>query len=87
MKNLLRCILCFALVLGMATPSEAFICCLINKIVECPPIRKKRNECRAKKAAHKMKPKKHLLACLKKALDHGCFCELECDCQCESPCD
>jgi hypothetical protein len=89
MKNLLRCILCFAFVVGMATPSEAIICCLINKIVECPPIRKMRNECRAKKAAHKMKEKKHLLACLKKVLNHGCLCggERECDCQCDCGCD
>lgn len=89
MKNLLRGILCFAFVVGMATPSEAVICCLINKLVECPPIRKLRNECRAKKAAKKMKAKKPLFAGLKKALENGCGCERECDCdaECECGCD
>ena len=85
MRNLLRGVLCFAFIVGTATPSEAVICCLINKIVECPPIRKKRNECRAKKAANKMKVKKHLFGCLEKLGQRGDDCG--CQCECESECD
>ena len=84
MKHLLRGVLCFAFVLGTATPSEAVICCLINKLVECPPIRKMRNECRAKKAANKMKAKKPLCGCLKELFKSACDCDCdgggECDC-------
>jgi len=80
MKNLMRGILCFALLAGTATPSHAIICCLINKLVECPPIRKCRNEHRAKKALKKTQVKKHC-ACLKKLLDGDCDCQGECDCQ------
>ena len=80
MRNLFRGILCIALVVGMTTPAEAVICCLINKIVECPPVRKLRNECRAKKAAKKMKVKKPLFGCLKELFEHGCDCECEGDC-------
>jgi hypothetical protein len=98
MKNLSRYILFFALALGTATASEAGpICCLINKIVECPPIRKLRNECRAKKEAKKMKAKKKPLSCLKKLCEklHGgnCDCDgcsdgdCESDCGCERDCD
>ena len=93
MKNLLRVILCFAFVVGMATPSEAIICCLINKLVECPPIRKLRNESKAKKAAKKMKAKKPLGASIKKLLEHGggrdcdCDCDADCDAECECGCD
>ena len=43
MRILLRAILCISLVVGTATPAEAVICCLINKVVECPPVRKLRN--------------------------------------------
>lgn len=75
MKNLCRGLLCAAILVGTATPSEAFICCLINKIVECPPVRKMRNEHRAAKAAHKMKAKKPHTCCLKKLLDGCCDCD------------
>ena len=81
MKNLFRGILCIAIVVGMTTPAEAVICCLINKVVECPPIRKLRNECRAKKAAKKMKVKKPLFGCLKDLLEHVCDCEGDCECE------
>ncbi len=83
MRNLLRAVLCAAFVLGMATPSEAIICCLVNKIVECPPIRKARNECRAKKAAKKMQVKQPLCDRLKGLLECGC----DCDCECASECN
>ncbi len=85
MRNLMRAILCIALVAGTATPAEAVVCCLINKIVECPPVRQLRNECRAKKAAKKMQVKKSVCGCLKDLLHHGCGCEGECDggCGCD----
>ena len=83
MKNLLQGILCIAFVVGTATPAEAIICCLINKVVECPPVRKLRNECKAKKAAKKMKAKKPLFGCLKNLLEHGC----DGDCGCDGECD
>lgn len=91
MKSLLRLILVFVLVLGATTTMEAGpICCLINKVVECPPIRKLRNECRAKKAAKKMKVKKKPLSCLKKLcerLHEGiCGCDDCCDGDCEDDC-
>ena len=85
MRILLRAILCIALVVGTATPAEAVICCLINKEVECPPVRKLRNECRAKKAAKKMKVKKSLCSCLKGLLEHGCCGEC-CEDECEGGC-
>ena len=92
MKNLLRGILCFALVVGMATPSEAVICCLIDKLAEltqleeCAAIRKLRAEHRAKKTAKKMKAKKPLFAGLKKSLENRCCCDLGCDCDAECGC-
>jgi hypothetical protein len=85
MSNLFRGILCIALLVGMATPAEAVICCLINKIVECPPVRKLRNECRAKKAAKKMKVKKPLCSRLKELIESEFNCDYDCDgdCACE----
>jgi len=87
MKMLLRCLLFFAFVLGVATPSEAVICCLINKLVECPAVREMRNKCRAKKAAHKMKAKKHHLGGGNKGCKHGCQSNCQCGGDCESECD
>ncbi len=82
MKNLTRGVLCLALVLGTAAPSQAIICCLIDKIAECPAVRKMRNECRAKHAAKKMKAKKPLGHCLKELLGAPCDC-----CACQGDCN
>lgn len=81
MKNLVRATLCFAILAGTATPSHAIICCLINKIVECPPVRQARMEHKAAKTAKKMQAKKPHFSCLKN-LVHGCDggCEGECTC-------
>ena len=90
MKSLLLGLLCFAFVVGMAAPSEAGpICGLINKIAECPSVRKLKAECRAKKAAKKMKAKKPLCARLKQALENsfGGDCDCDCDADAECGCD
>jgi hypothetical protein len=81
MKNLVRATLCFAILAGTATPSHAVICCLINKIVECPPVRQARMEHKAAKTAKKMQAKKPHFSCLKNMLN-GCDggCEGECSC-------